>query len=227
MNQAPDRVLVFAAHQDDETIGCGGTIRKWANSGTEVHVCFVTDGSTGIEQETTPADITRTRMHEATVAAAHLGVHKLHSFGLECQKVSNKKANFHKFIQKIREIKPDLVITHNQVCKHRDHKRTSILVEEACWKSNENILEELGAPHEVKDLWSYEILDVHPNPDIVVDITDTYEEKVEAMGQYFSQLGILNGVMNFIDGLTKVRGYQVGVLRGEAFTRLGSVPVRL
>ena len=45
MSRAPDRVLVFAAHQDDETIGCGGTIRKWANSGTEVHVCFVTDSS--------------------------------------------------------------------------------------------------------------------------------------------------------------------------------------
>ena len=101
------------------------------------------------------------------------------------------------------------------------------MVEEACWKSNENILEELGAPHEVKDLWSYEILDIHPNPDIVVDITDTYEHKVKAMEIYFSQHGILCGIMDHIEGLAKVRGHSVGVKYGEAFTKLGYPPIRL
>ena len=43
-------VLIFAAHQDDETIGCGGTMAKWACEGKDVQVCFMTDGGTGIEQ---------------------------------------------------------------------------------------------------------------------------------------------------------------------------------
>jgi LmbE family N-acetylglucosaminyl deacetylase len=223
----PKRVLVFAAHQDDEAIGCGGTIKKWSTQGSEIHVCFVTDGSTGVEQGSNTIDIEKTRMEEAEWAAAALGVHKLHNFGLECQKVSNKKANFHKFIQKIREVKPDLVLTHNQVCKHRDHKRTSLLVEEACWKADENILEELGPPHRVKDLWSFEILDPHPNPDFVVDITHTYTYKMAAMDIYLSQHGILNDIRKYLDGITKVRGYSIGVGRGEAFTRIGRNPVKL
>ena len=46
----PESVLVIAAHQDDETIGCGGMIRKWADLGTRVGVIFVTSGNTGIDQ---------------------------------------------------------------------------------------------------------------------------------------------------------------------------------
>ncbi len=227
MFEVPKKVLIFAAHQDDETIGCAGTIRKWSFAGSEIDVCFMTDGATGLEQGTDDGNLEATRDAEALRVAMILGISKVHNLRLPCQRISNKQANFHKVIAKIREVKPDLVITHNPVCKHRDHKRTSALVEEACWKASENILEELGETHNVKDLWSFEILDPHPNPDIVVDITDTYEWKEAAMAEYCSQLGILNKIMSFIDGLTRVRGYSIGVERGEGFTRMGRVPVKL
>ena len=227
MISSPDKVLIFAAHQDDETIGAGGTIKKWSLEGSEVHVCFMTDGSTGIEQNTNPENIIDTRMKEANAAAKILGISQIHSLGLECQKVSNKKSTFHKVIKVIRSVKPDLVITHNSVCKHRDHKRTSTLVEEACWKAAENILEDLGQTHLVKDLWSYEILDPHPNPDVVVDISETYNFKVEAMEEYFSQHGLLNKIMSYIDGISRVRGYSIDSYRGEAFSRMGRLPIKL
>ena len=220
-------ILIFAAHQDDETIGCGGSIRKWAFAGCDTHVCFMTDGSTGVEQGKEVKDIVDTRMLEAKRAANILGVTTVQSLSLECQKISNKKANFHKVIKVIRQVKPSIVITHNQMCKHRDHKRTSALVEEACWKAQENILEDLGPVHTIDDLWTFEILDPHPNPDIVVDITDTYEWKEAAMEEYFSQHGILNDIMGYIDGISKVRGYAIGVQRGEAFTRIGRMPIKL
>ena len=76
----PDKVLVFAAHQDDETIGCGGTIKKWTSQGSEVHVCYMTDGSTGVEQGTDGQAIVATRMREAQEAASILGIKKIHSF---------------------------------------------------------------------------------------------------------------------------------------------------
>mgnify|MGYP001292629364 CR=1 FL=1 len=70
-------------------------------------------------------------------------------------------------------------------------------------------------------------LDLHPNPDIVVDVTETYKYKEQAMQEYFSQHGILNDIHSYIDGLSKVRGYSVGAARGEAFTRIGRMPIRL
>jgi len=223
----PKKVLVFAAHQDDETIGCGGTIRKWADRGCRVEVCFMTDGSTGIKQGTDGSEIVETRNKEAIIAAKILGIQKIHNLGLPCQKVSNRKQNFHKVIKIIREVKPDLVITHNQVCKHRDHKRTSAIVEEACWKASENIMEELGGVHTVGAIWSFEILDPFDDPDYVVDITEQYGLKMEALKVYMSQLDILNEIERYLDGITKVRGYSIGEARGEAFKSLGRSPIKL
>ena len=227
MINVPKKVLVFAAHQDDETIGCGGTISKWSSMGSSIDVCFVTNGSTGILQNTNPDDIVLVRNEEVNRAAKILGINRVHNLNIPCQQVVNNQENFHKIIKKIREIKPSLVITHNPVCKHRDHKQTSELVQEACWKANENILEDLGETHRVLDLWSYEILDPHPDPDYVVDITEQYQDKCEAMREYYSQLGFLNNIMGYIDGLSKIRGYSIGTMRGEAFTRIGRSPVRL
>ncbi len=220
-------ILIFAAHQDDETIGCGASIKKWSDDGNSICVCFVTDGSTGKEQGKDFGDIIDTRMEEVNRVSKILGISKIMTLSLECQKVVNKRDTFHKVIKIIRDVKPDIVITHNEVCKHRDHKRTSAIVEEACWKSQENILEELGPPHTIDDLWTFEILDLHPNPDIVVDVTETYKYKEQAMQEYFSQHGILNDIHSYIDGLSKVRGYSVGAARGEAFTRIGRMPIRL
>ena len=230
MIQEPKIVLIFAAHQDDETIGCGGTIRKWSNAGTEVHVCFMTDGGTGVDQEQdeyTDSNIKSVRMEEATLASNILGIHKIHEMGIECQKLTNDQATFHRCIELIRKIKPELIITHDKVCKHRDHKAASDIVSEAAWKASEQLLEELGSTHRVNSVWSFEILDLHPSPDFVVDITDTYEHKVKAMEIYFSQHGILCGIMDHIEGLAKVRGHSVGVKYGEAFTKLGYPPIKL
>ena len=66
----PNKILVFAAHQDDETIGCGGTIRKWSSNGSIVDVVFMTDGGTGVDQSGRfDSDIVSTRRKEAEQAA--------------------------------------------------------------------------------------------------------------------------------------------------------------
>mgnify|MGYP004498141069 CR=1 FL=1 len=40
-----NKILVIAAHPDDEVLGCGGTMAKLAADGCEVNVLIVTDGS--------------------------------------------------------------------------------------------------------------------------------------------------------------------------------------
>ena len=38
------KILVLAAHPDDETLGCGATIAKLSNQNHEVHLLTFTDG---------------------------------------------------------------------------------------------------------------------------------------------------------------------------------------
>ncbi len=229
MNIRDKRVLVFVAHQDDETIGCGGTLAKWSNEGAKVHVCFMTDGATGYEQGSgLKSDITSIRMKEATYACHLLGVKEISTLGLPCQEIKNDKQTFHKVIQKIRQFRPNVVITHSDTCKHRDHRVTSSIVEESCWKSTENILEDLGKPHAVDLVLQCEILDPLDNPDFIVDISKEYITKREAMSIYTSQRGVIPGIEQYLNGISLVRGYSVGPdKRAEAFKRLGRLPYRL
>ena len=229
MNFKDKKVMVFVAHQDDETIGCGGTIAKWSNQGANVHVCFMTDGSTGYEQGSNlKSEITSIRMREAMYACHILGVKEVTTLSLPCQQIENNKETFHKVIQKIRQFRPNVIITHSDICKHRDHKITSNIVEESCWKSPENILEDLGTPHVVDLVLQCEILDPFENPDVVVDITKEYITKCEAMAVYTSQRGIIPGIEQYLNGISLVRGYSVGPnKRAEAFKRLGRLPYKL
>ena len=71
----------------------------------------------------------------------------------------------------------------------------------------------------------YEISDLLPRVDFVVDITETFNHKKKAYKKYFSQHNIIGGMWEHIDGLTKVRGYMVGTKRGEAFMRVSSTPI--
>ena len=79
------KILIFAAHQDDETIGCGGSIKKWSSLGSKVNVVFMTDGATGIDQQhsVNQHNVRSIRMDEATEASLLLGINKIKSLEIE------------------------------------------------------------------------------------------------------------------------------------------------
>ena len=65
--------LVFAPHQDDETLGCGGTILKKRRAGIPVCIVYMTDGSRSTD-EVPPAQLRTIRLEEAIAGARVLGV---------------------------------------------------------------------------------------------------------------------------------------------------------
>ena len=230
MLQTPKKVLIFAAHQDDETIGCGGTIKKWSDLGTEVTVVFFTNGDTGIDQkaEYTPDSIVATRMEEANKAKEILGIHNVYTFDIPCQCVENNQETFHKTIAAIRMEKPEIILTHAPHDKHRDHRIISEIVKEACRKAYEDIHPELGPTHRIKDLWAFEISDLLPRVDFVVDVSSSaMKAKLKAFNAYHSQLGVIHGLVRHIRGSSVVRGYMIGANHGEAYMRINTSPMSL
>jgi LmbE family N-acetylglucosaminyl deacetylase len=66
--------VIFAPHQDDETLGCGGTIIHKTEAGARITIVFLTDGSTSHRRSMPAAELTRIRKQEALAAAELLGV---------------------------------------------------------------------------------------------------------------------------------------------------------
>jgi LmbE family N-acetylglucosaminyl deacetylase len=68
--------VVFAPHQDDETLGCGGTILCKRQAGVPVRIIFFTDGSTSHAAHLPIEELSALRRAEAISAAAALGVNE-------------------------------------------------------------------------------------------------------------------------------------------------------
>ena len=65
-----EKIIVFAPHPDDETLGCGGTIAKRIVEGYEVIIVIMTDGRhsylemLGIDKDPTPNELKEIRKEE-------------------------------------------------------------------------------------------------------------------------------------------------------------------
>jgi len=219
-----DRVLVFGAHSDDEIIGVGGTLAKLSNQGTETTVVTFTKGETGYANEEHKSNIVNMRKAEASKTDEILEITNRINLGKPTQGVKNDRETFQDCVEIIREIRPDVIFSHSSHDKHRDHKAISHLVDEARWQAGENVLADRGEQWYTPKLYYYEILDPFTFPNMVVDISNSITKKKEAMKAQASQLEVLPRIMQYIDGLGKIRGYLADSEYGEAFRLSSEVP---
>ncbi|BAY13269.1 PIG-L deacetylase family protein [Calothrix sp. NIES-2098] len=126
--------MVFSPHQDDETLGCGGTIALKREHGVSVVVVFLTDG-----QESTNSDvITEIRKKEAEKALEILGVNSSEIYFLAKRDGTlphlndeEKRRTITQLVDLLKYYKPEEVyVPHRKDC-HRDHEATYDLVKAA------------------------------------------------------------------------------------------------
>lgn len=211
------RVLVFAPHNDDEVLGVGGTIAKYASQGHEVYVCEVTSGK----------NIDRLK-NEALEAHSILGVKdtiflNLPTVGLA--DIPTKELN-EAMCDTVNKIKPDIAFIPHKGDMHLDHK----MVAESAMVA----LRPVNSP-QLKAIYSYETLSETewniPSPDnlfvpnVWVDITDTIDKKLEAMKCYQSQLYDFPHPRSLeaIEALSKLRGSTICVDNAESFMLIRSI----
>ena len=220
------KILVFAAHPDDETISCGGTISKLSSLGADICVIFATKGDTGIDHTNKHKnDIVNIRIREAENACKILGVQKIVHMNYSCQCLENNAATMRKVLKIIRREMPDLILTHSKNEKHKDHQALSDIIKQAAWKASEDIMPDLGDTHHSLDVWAFECVDVLNEPDYLIDITGHLDKKLSAIACYASQVNIIPGIVKHIEGLASVRGCQSGTDHAEAFKRISLCPV--
>jgi len=133
------KVVVFAPHPDDETLGCGGVIAKKVDEGYDVSVVFMTDGQhslteLGISSKITPMKMKEMRREEAIKATEILGLYESNLLFLDFEDTTleEKREDVQKRIIKVlKDVSPTEVIFPQEREYNIDHRLTSAIVREA------------------------------------------------------------------------------------------------
>lgn len=184
------RILVIGAHPDDPEFGAGGVVALYTQRGHRVRMVSLTNGNTG-HHEMGGAPLARRRRSEAAAAGACLGA--------EYVVLDNHNGTLlptldvrRQVIRLIREFKPDLVMTHRPCDYHPDHRYTAQVVQDALYMVTvPNVVSRV--PHLEANPVAVYVWDDFQRPypfqaDIVVDIGDVVEKKVDALDCHVSQL---------------------------------------
>ena len=178
-------ILAIAAHPDDVELSCAGTLLKHTALGYDCGILDLTAGELGTRGS---AEL---RLEEAAEAARILGLKVRDNLKMADGFFKNDQEHQLQIIKKIRQYRPEIVLCNAVSDRHPDHGRASSLVSEACFysglrkiqtKSNE-IQQEAWRP---KAVYHY-IQDRHMQPDVVVDVTEFVEKKMEAIRAFKSQ----------------------------------------
>ncbi|MEM8924347.1 MAG: PIG-L deacetylase family protein [Actinomycetota bacterium] len=228
------KYLHVAAHPDDLDFGAAGTTATLTAAGDEVVYCLVTDGQAGgFDNTITREQMATIRREEQTAAAKVVGVTEIHFLGFPDGAVEANLALRKALARVIRQVRPDRVVTQSPernldrfYGSHPDH----LAVGESCLNAvypdsrNEFAFPELLAdeglePHTVSEVW----LVGGPDPDHHVDITDTFDRKIEALLCHVSQIQDPENMPTFLREWAERNGKAAGLAEGrcaESFRRV-------
>lgn len=204
-------VVVLGAHPDDADYKVGGTAILLAKAGHKVLFVSVTNGQAG-HYILKGKELAEIRKKEATEAGKRFGVEYLVLDNPDGALIPSLEAR-HQIIKIIREWEADIVIGHRPNDYHPDHRNASVLMQDAAYMVIvPNVVPEV-APLKKNPVFLYmedRFQKPQPfQPDICVDISSVYEQKIYAMSahesQYFEWLPWTSGQLEEVPAGKKER----------------------
>jgi LmbE family N-acetylglucosaminyl deacetylase len=183
--------IVIAPHPDDESIGCGGSIVKHIKNGSRVKILFLTSGNKGDFKRAFGDDYIRIRRESALKAVSILGAKDYEFLEFRDRELYKGKSIIYEMIKKrIEEFQPELIYVPSPYEAHPDHRVAALIA----WQ----IFNETGI-----GIAFYELL-MSLNPNILIDISDEFRKKKEAIRCYRTELRY-NNYIDKIEGLNRFR----------------------
>jgi bacillithiol biosynthesis deacetylase BshB1 len=173
-------VLAIAAHPDDVELTCGGTLIKMAGKGYRTGILDLTQGEMGTRGSA------EMRRKEAAAAARVMGTSYRECLGLPDARIEETMENKLAVARKIRELRPRVVILPYWEGRHPDHYICSRLSYEACFLAGLKKLSLKGTPFRPFKIL-YSTMYAEARPTFVVDITEEFERRRQAILCYKSQ----------------------------------------
>lgn len=183
-------IIMFGAHPDDCDIRSAGTAAKWVAAGHKVRFVSVTNGDAG-HHEMGGGILAARRRAEAQEVGRRLGIEYVVLDNHDGELVPSLDVR-EQIIAQIRQVNADLVLGPRPNDYHPDHRYTGVLLQDAAFMVTvPNILTHVKALTKNPVFLYYQDGFQKPNPfspDIAVDITDTFEKKVDALDAHVSQV---------------------------------------
>ena len=173
-------LLAIAAHPDDVEITSGGLMIKMAQLGRKTGVLDLTRGEMG-----TFGSVSE-RNQEAAHAGEIMGLSYRNNLSLPDSSVANTQENKLKIAQIIRDTRPELVVLPHWEQRHPDHLACSQLGYDGCFLAGLNKINLDGDPYRPRKIM-YASYSRTATFSFLVDISDVFEQKCEAVAAYKSQ----------------------------------------
>jgi len=192
------KLLVFSAHAADFVWRAGGLIAKYIEEGADVHVVVLSMGVRGESNDLwsqngqTAETVSAMRRAESMKAAGILGIEQIEYWDLIDYPITFDQETVDRIIRKIREVRPDYVITHDKNdLFNPDHNEVAKAVYSCCVQSNSAGVRMEGLQHTKQmNIFGFEPHQTEISgfvPGIMVDITGVYEKKIAAMKCFLAQ----------------------------------------
>lgn len=220
-------ILAFAAHPDDVELSASGTLLKYIAAGKKVGIIDLTRGELGSRGTAT------TRTLEAENAGKLMGLSVRDNLDLADGFFDDSFDTKMRIIQQIRKYQPDIVLANAMSDRHPDHGRAGKIVADASFLSGlvkiQSAEDDIPqAPFRPQLLLHY-IQDHYLKPDIVIDVSDFMEQKIEVIKAFTTQFYDPNfdgpetpisgeDFFDFIKGRMMTLGRPIGAKYAEGFT---------
>jgi len=204
------KIVCVGGHPDDPESGCGGSLAKFASSGHDVTIIYLTRGEAGIEGKS-HEDAAAIRSKEAIEACKILNVKPVFAGQIDGDTVVNNDW-ISKMGKLIASEQPDIVFTHWPIDSHKDHQAASMLTIQTWMRSSEKF-----------ELYFFEVcageqtMGFHATD--YVDISNVQEQKRKALFCHTSQ----DPESIYSCGhasMEDFRGRELGVKAAEAFVHM-------
>ncbi|RIK46343.1 MAG: PIG-L family deacetylase [Chloroflexi bacterium] len=216
-------VMVVVAHPDDAEFSCAGTVARFTSEGKRVVFVLCTSGDKGTSRrDLSSVELAAMREAEQREASRRLGVAETVFLRLGDGELTPDIAFREKIVRQIRTHRPDILITHDPFrpyALHPDHRAVGITAVDSVYPTArdplyfpEHLREGLE-PHKVAELWLYG----SENPDTIIDVTETFERKIDALKAHESQVGTGETLAERIGERLRDVGKPYGREMAEAF----------
>jgi len=219
MSEQKLRVMAVGAHAADMELTCGALLAKYARRGHQVTLLHLTPGEKG-HPTLSAREYAAQKIEEANLAGQTLGA-TVRFMRYQDALLPHTDEVSLAVCDVIREVKPDIVITHWMGSIHKDHRNAHFIVNDAILYAALPAIERKEPAHRVRGLFyaeNWEDMEKF-TPEVYVDVSETFDTWLEAINKYELVRGRISNFryLDYYKALAVMRGCLSGFQYAETF----------